>query len=260
MKPFFLLLILFLLHLKSEALQYSIFDNVSLEDHKNSTEISTEFLDTFTEDGLPSICIVTYGETTGWFDWFNQWRYDLKDGGGTAFFITPEGHLITNKHVSEFRSNFVIFPYVTDHLMKASLIAEHPTEDIALLKIDKPHDVNFSYLRISSNKEEVGNWIFSFRGRGIVNNSKLLILPSIGKLLGYNESGAYAISSIAVTEGNSGSPVLNFEGKVIGIITQKAGVEGFDGEIGMSAMLSMHKLKDWIEEVLRFDEYFEQLE
>jgi S1-C subfamily serine protease len=79
--------------------------------------------------------------------------------------------------------------------------------------------------------------------------------------MGYIEDDSFSVLSIAAVKGNSGSPVQNFEGKVIGILTEKASLDnGATDEWGVALALSMHKVKDWIEKTLRSDGYFEKLE
>ncbi len=262
MKCFFSFLLLFLCYLRMEALEYPMVPGVTLNDHTPSICISTELLDTFVEKALSSFCMIGNGEATHLSDRLKQGWYNGK-GGGTGFFITHEGHLITNKHVIESMSNPIAFLGLTGHCVKTSIVAVHPTKDLAILKIDKPHHINLSYLRMSFIPEEIGNWVFSLRGRGIVDHSRLFALPSMGKVIGYVENNsfdAYTVLSIGISEGNSGSPLLNLEGKVIGIITRKAAQDGLIGDVGASLALSIHEVKDWIEETLRSDGYFETLE
>lgn len=60
----------------------------------------------------------------------------------------------------------------------------------------------------------------------------------------------FHVLSICGTKGNSGSPVLNLEEKVVGILTYKGGIIELPGDAGFSQALLMHNLKPWIEEVL----------
>ncbi|HEX4840372.1 MAG TPA: serine protease [Rhabdochlamydiaceae bacterium] len=251
-------LLFFFASLKLGALQYPIFEGVSLENDKNSTPISTQSLDKLTEDVMQTICLFVYEEAPDWATWAKQWWNLLEYSPRTAFFITPDGHFITNKRLINSQFGALAFLQQKGIFVKASIIAEHPTEDIALLKIDKPNDMTLSYLNIASNKEDIGNWIFSLRGcTYISDNETVVALPSIGKIMGY--SHVYAISSIASVKGNAGSPVLNVEGKAIGILSRIVNLDDPTVESGMSAILPLHHLKNWIEEALRSSGYVEPL-
>jgi hypothetical protein len=227
-----------------------------LKDHNPPISISTKLLDDFVEKGLSSLCIIQ-GERN---DRLRQWWYgDCL--GATGFFITHKGHMITCKHASESLKSPIAFLGLTGQFIKVSIVAEHPTEDIAILKIDEPHNINLSYLEMSFIPEKIGDWVFSLRGRAIIDNSHLFALPSMGKVIGYVnlENISLVVLSIGATGVNSGSPLFNLEGKVIGILTNKVEIDNeFDG--GFVGALPIHRVKDWIEEILRSDGYFETLD
>lgn len=261
MRCFFLFLS-FLCHLKAEALDYYHLSKNALKNQPNPIHLSTELLDSLVAKGFSSLCFFPKEITTSWMDWLKECWHDPKSAG-IGFFITPDGHLLTAKHVIQSNPNPITFLGVTGNFTYASLIAIHPTEDLALLKIKESNNIRFPYLRLSSTPEEIGNWVFSLRGRGLIttpeNGVIALSLPSIGKLVGYDKSTFIAFSSIAVTRGNSGSPVLNLDGNVIGI-TKALITHPEMGEVGASAFVSIHQFKDWIEEALRSDGHFHKLE
>jgi len=250
-------LLFFFASLKLGALNYPIFEGVSLENDKNSTPVSTQSLDKLTEDVMQTICMFIYEEAPDWTTWAKQWWDLLEHNPRTAFFITPDGHFITNKHLINSKFSALAFLPQKSIFVKASFIAEHPAANIALFKIDKPSDMTLSYLNIAPKKEEVGNWVFSLRGRALVNKKTLLALPSIGKILGYPQG--CAISSIPFGNTNAGSPVLNVEGKVIGILYGSTLLNGLEGDSEMSDILPLYHLKNWIELTLRSSGYTQGL-
>ena len=65
---------------------------------------------------------------------------------------------------------------------------------------------------------------------------------------------------MGATDGNSGSPLFSLEGKVIGILTDKLGISSDEFVGGFVGALPIHRVKDWIEETLRSDGYFERLD
>ncbi|WP_456271103.1 S1C family serine protease [Bacillus sp. AK031] len=126
---------------------------------------------------------------------------------GTGFNISEEGTIVTNHHVIENMLPItVIFP--NGDLFQAEITEEYPELDIALLKIDGNE---LPYLEIQREEE----W-----GRG---NSTYVI----GNPLAYNQivmegiitkDGQTMHLSAPIEKGNSGSPVIDMEGKVIGVV------------------------------------------
>ncbi|HEX2580327.1 MAG TPA: trypsin-like peptidase domain-containing protein [Rhabdochlamydiaceae bacterium] len=182
--------------------------------------------------------------------WWNQVCYG-GNPGGTGFFISPQGHLITTRHVIEGYSNPTIFLSFSDRSVKASIIAVHPTEDIALLKIDDLNNLQFSYFELSSIPGEIGDWVFSPLAMGVCGwSSHLLLLPAMGKIIGGSNNPSLLALSMGCVKGNSGSPILNLEGHLIGVATQKPVISDNDREIGATLFTPLDKFKDWIKENL----------
>ncbi len=260
MKYLFFISLTFSFLLKMEALEYQMLPGITLRDHNPPICISTKSLDDFVEKGLSSLCIITDEEPTHLNDRLIRWLYG--SGGGTGFFITDEGHLITCKRVINSVKSPIVFLGLTGQFIKTSIVAVHPTENLAILKIDKPHNIDLSYLRISFTPGEIGDWVFSLRGRAVINDSRLFVLPSMGKVMGCTEDGlSYICLSMTGTGENFGSPVFNLEGKVIGILASSTTIsDNVKIELGALGALPTHRVKDWIEDTLRSDGYFETLE
>ncbi|RIW38313.1 serine protease [Bacillus salacetis] len=126
---------------------------------------------------------------------------------GTGFNISKEGSIITNHHVIESMSPItVIFP--NGEIMRAEIEEDYPDLDIALLEVEGK---GLPYLEIQNG----GKWK---KGDSIY---------VIGNPLAYNQivmegditkSGERLFLSAPIEKGNSGSPVIDSEGKVIGVV------------------------------------------
>jgi len=137
-----------------------------------------------------------------------------EDRKGTGFSVSEDGLIVTNEHVvDDALSITVIFP--EDGLYKGEIVASYPEVDLALLKVDG-NGLPFLTLDDSCQYPQkdpvyfIGNPL-SFTG--IANEGK--VLEPI--LLSDWEEPVYMMDA-PVYRGNSGSPVINGEGKVIGII------------------------------------------
>ncbi len=152
-------------------------------------------------------------------------------GGGTAFFVSADGILMTNKHVvSDASADYTVF--LNDgRQLKATVLGLDPSNDIALLKVSGS---DFPYLTFSQNAEPVlgqsvvaiGNALGEFRNTvsvGVVSGLGRSIIA--GGLLGGEAEQLDSIiqTDAAINEGNSGGPLLDLQGNVVGMNTAVAG-------------------------------------
>jgi serine protease Do len=146
-------------------------------------------------------------------------------GGGTGFFVSPDGYLITNKHVVD--EEGVDFSIVmndgTTH--QVEVIAKDPTLDIAILKVKA--DGTFPYLsfgdssslRLGSQVIAIGNALAEFPNSVSVGVISGLSRDIVARdMFGSAESLEGVIQTdAAINQGNSGGPLLNTNGEVIGV-------------------------------------------
>ncbi|MCM3637503.1 serine protease [Sporosarcina luteola] len=137
-----------------------------------------------------------------------------EDGKGTGFSVSSDGTILTNYHVvEENRSVSVVFP--DDGRYEATVKETFPTIDVAVLEV---HGSELPFLEIDHSSKMDNNDPLTFIGnplsfKGIANEGS--ILAPI-KLTGWSDE--VMMIKAPVYRGNSGSPVLNEDGKVIGII------------------------------------------
>lgn len=172
-------------------------------------------------------------------------------GYATGFFINNKGTILTNKHVvynSTNKSNYKIIrvrlPNMENWII-AKIIKVSETEDLALIKIDKNNTKYFDIGEQIKNGEivyTIGNpngFGLSF-SRGVVSSSARNVI--------YNNISAKVFqTSLIVNEGNSGGPVFNKEGKLLGIISFR--LKDKNGEIiqGVSFAIPYNLIISFIE-------------
>jgi serine protease Do len=154
----------------------------------------------------------------------------LEVGGGTAFFVSPDGLLLTNKHVVN-DANAQYSVLLNDgRTLNASVVARDTLTDIALLKVDGN---GFPYLTLSSTDDPtlgqsviaIGNALAEFRNTvslGVISGLQRTITagnPSEGTV---EQLSRIIQTDAAINEGNSGGPLLNLRGEVIGMNTAVA--------------------------------------
>ncbi len=140
-------------------------------------------------------------------------------GQGTGFIITEKGYVITNAHVLSYAqyANAITSNQQTKEM---DLIGYNNTLDIALLKIDG----NYDYLEFEdSNKVKAGEKVIAIGNPlGLEFSVSEGIVSAVDRTAG-NNIHAYIQTDAALNPGNSGGPLINAEGKVIGINNFKVG-------------------------------------
>jgi S1-C subfamily serine protease len=132
---------------------------------------------------------------------------------GTGFIVTSDGYIITNAHVlsgASYAESITSEQAVND----LTLIGYNLTLDIALLKING----NYPYLELEdSNNIKVGEKVIAIGNPLGLAFSVSEGIVSAKDRIGSNELPAYIQTDAALNPGNSGGPLINSNGKVIGI-------------------------------------------
>lgn len=142
-------------------------------------------------------------------------RREKVSGMGSGFFISADGYIITNNHVVKDAIKVIIHTIDgKEHIAK--IIGTDSKTDLALLKIKgKDHP----YIELgNSDKVEVGEWVLAI-GNPFSQDLTVTsgIISAKGRRIGAAYYENYLQTDAAINRGNSGGPLINLEGKVIGI-------------------------------------------
>ena len=149
----------------------------------------------------------------------------IKVGGGSGFFISADGFVLTNKHVVvDPKADYTV---VTNEGKKyhAKVVARDPINDVAILKIedkDLPHIElgESSNLELGQTVVAIGNALGQFQNTvstGIVSGLSRHITAQAGIDGQQQELRGVIQTDAAINPGNSGGPLVDIEGKAIGI-------------------------------------------
>ncbi len=150
-------------------------------------------------------------------------------GGGTGFIVSEDGLILTNKHVIlDDQAEYTVFTN-DGKKFPAKVLAKDPVQDLAIIKIDAADSKPFSVVKLGDSDNlqigqtviAIGNALGEFR-----NTVSVGVISGLGRTV--SASGAGGFSEIlediiqtdaAINKGNSGGPLLNLKGEVIGINT-----------------------------------------
>ncbi|HEX6690782.1 MAG TPA: trypsin-like peptidase domain-containing protein, partial [Burkholderiales bacterium] len=137
-------------------------------------------------------------------------------GMGSGFILSAEGHILTNAHLVAGFDEVTVRLADMKREFKAKVVGLDKRTDIALLKVDardlptvKPG---------SSNRIEPGQWVAAIGSPfGFANTITAGIVSATGRALPDESFVPFIQTDVAVNPGNSGGPLINLSGEVIGI-------------------------------------------
>lgn len=139
-------------------------------------------------------------------------------GVGTGIIWSADGYVITNHHVVPTDKSTIQVHLSDNRILEAKVIDRHPKQDLAMLRIAAD---NLQAASVGdSSKLRVGEWVFAIGNpwgqRGVVT-AGIVSGISATKENGDDSPRRYIKSDVHLAPGNSGGPLLDAEGKVIGI-------------------------------------------
>ena len=150
-------------------------------------------------------------------------------GAGTGFIIDPSGLILTNHHVVDGADRIMV--RLTDgRNLHATRVGSDPDTDIALIKVDSPRPLPFAALG-DSDALRVGEWVVAIGNPLAYEHTVTVgVVSFIGRKLFDSSLDRYIQTDAAINFGNSGGPLINSRGEVIGInaaISSRAANIGF---------------------------------
>ena len=174
-----------------------------------------------------------------------QGNDDAPGGGravslGSGFIIDPAGYIVTNNHVIDGADEISVT--LTDNTtLKATLVGKDDRVDLALLKVTTDHPlkaVSFG----DSDGSRVGDWVLAIGNPfGLGGSVTAGIVSARGRDIRQGPYDDFIQTDAAINRGNSGGPLFNMNGEVIGINTAIYSPSGGSVGIGFSVPSSLAK-------------------
>ena len=169
---------------------------------------------------------------------------------GSGFIIDENGIVITNNHVIQ-GADDIIVRVDGDKEFKAEVIGADPLSDIAVLKLDtkeKFKPVKFG----DSDKARIGDWVIAIGNPfGLGGTVTSGIISARNRSIGLTRYEDYIQTDASINQGNSGGPLFNMDGDVIGINTA---ILGRSGSIGIGFSIPSNSAKIVIDQLIEFGE------
>ena len=176
---------------------------------------------------------------------FDREREGPRKGAGTGFLIDREGFILTNHHVIDGADRILV--RLTDgRTLRAARVGSDPDTDIALIKVDSANPMPYATLG-NSDTLRVGEWVCAIGNPLAYEHTVTVgVVSYVGRKLFDMSLDNYIQTDAAINFGNSGGPLINARGEVIGInaaISSRASNIGFAVPINQASAI-LPQLRD----------------
>ncbi|HXW05432.1 MAG TPA: trypsin-like peptidase domain-containing protein [Vicinamibacterales bacterium] len=166
-------------------------------------------------------------------------------GAGSGFIIDKDGYILTNNHVIE-GADRINVTLADGRAFRGEVVGADPAIDVALLRIEGAANLPEAPLG-NSDELRVGEWVCAIGNPlGYVHSVTVGVVSFVGRKLFDNSLDDYIQTDAAINFGNSGGPLINARGQVIGInsaISSRASNIGFAVPINQAVGI-LPQLKD----------------
>ena len=169
---------------------------------------------------------------------------------GSGFIIDEKGIVITNNHVIQ-NAEDILVRVNGDEEYKAKIIGKDPLSDIAVLQIEA--DEKFIPVKFGdSDKSRIGDWVIAIGNPfGLGGTVTSGIISARNRSIGLARYEDFIQTDASINQGNSGGPLFNMNGDVIGINTA---ILGQSGSIGIGFAIPSNSAVKVINQLIEFGE------
>lgn len=207
------------------------------------------------ERGVPHPQFRDVPEDDPFYEFFKRFAPQQPRGGaprefethslGSGFIISADGYVLTNAHVVD-RADEVVVKLTDKREFKAKVIGADRRTDVALLKIEAKSlpVVNLG----DPNRMKVGEWVVAIGSPyGFENSVTAGIVSAKGRALPGDNFVSFIQTDVAVNPGNSGGPLFNLSGEVVGVNSQIYSRTG--GYMGLSFAIPIDVAMDIVSQL-----------
>jgi serine protease Do len=168
---------------------------------------------------------------------------------GSGFIIDPAGYIVTNNHVIENADEIMVVMH-DDTELKAKLIGRDAKTDLALLKVDAGHPLPFVKWG-DSNAMRIGDWVLAIGNPfGLGGSVTAGIVSARQRDINAGPYDDFIQTDASINRGNSGGPMFNMDGDVVGINSAIFSPSG--GSVGIGFAIPANLAKPVIDQIREF--------
>lgn len=201
-----------------------------------------------TEAGIGFISSTIEGEGTPYSPFGDPGQGEAT---GTGFVIDGDGSIVTNNHVVQGASSVTV--RLGDEDYEATVVGADPSSDLALLEVDAPAEALDPLELADSDEVQVGDPVVAIGNPfGLEKTVTTGIVSALQREI--TATDAYTIPDViqtdaAINPGNSGGPLLDSEGRVIGVNSQIATGGGSNGNVGIGFAVPSNTVEDVVGQI-----------
>ncbi len=167
---------------------------------------------------------------------------------GSGFIVDAEGHIVTNNHVIQDADEISVILH-DDTRLRAEIVGRDPKTDLAVLKVD--FDGNLPIAEIGdSDAIDVGDWVIAIGNPfGLGGTVTAGIISARGRDINSGPYDDFLQTDASINRGNSGGPMFNMDGEVIGINTAIYSPTG--GSVGIGFAIPTTTARPVIDQLIR---------
>jgi S1-C subfamily serine protease len=201
----------------------------------------------------PSVVnITTLAYVYSWFSGSVQ-----QEGTGSGFVYDDQGHILTNYHVVE-GADEVTVTLSTGEEYTATVVGQDSSNDLAVLQIDAGSSLPAPLLLMDSDTLRVGQTVLAIGSPyGLQQTLTTGVVSALGRVIESPEAnqfiGEVIQTDAAINPGNSGGPLLDIEGRVVGINSQILSESGSSSGIGFA--ISANTIRRVVPQLIAYGSY-----
>ncbi len=172
---------------------------------------------------------------------------------GSGFVIDPAGYIVTNNHVIEGADEITV-NFVNGDALEAELIGTDPKTDIALLKLIEEPSSPIPFVPFAdSDKTRVGDWVIAIGNPfGLGGSVSAGIISARNRDINAGPYDDFLQTDAAINRGNSGGPLFNMDGEVVGVNTAIFSPTG--GSVGVGFSVPANIASNIVDQLREFGE------
>ncbi|MCB1376768.1 MAG: Do family serine endopeptidase [Alphaproteobacteria bacterium] len=170
---------------------------------------------------------------------------------GSGFVIDPSGVIVTNNHVVEGAESIEVHTQ-DDTILKAEIVGRDPKTDLAVIRV-KPSVPLPSVSFGDSDRLRIGEWVVAIGNPfGLGGSVSLGIVSARNRDINAGPYDDFIQTDAAINKGNSGGPLFNLKGEVVGINTAIFSPSG--GSVGIGFSVPANTAKSVIDQLVKYGE------